>query len=121
MDRSAGPGIDIKRDPQPLKRIFDHGMVLIYHILRGDPCVARLQGNGHPMLIGPPDEKHLFSFQPEITGIYVGGNVNPGQVADMDRPVGIRKGRRDQRALEISHGWSFFVRGTKITHFSTDW
>ena len=60
-------------------------------------------GNGHPMFVAAANESHLFALHSEVTGINIGRYVNSGQVANVNRSVGIRQRGRNQGAFVITH------------------
>ena len=76
-------------------------MVLVNNILRTYLFLSRLDGNGHAMLIGTADEQHILSPQPQVAHINIGRHIHPGQVADVNRTVGIRQGGGDEMPFEF--------------------
>ena len=58
-------------------------------------------GDGHAMLIGTADEKHVFLLQTKVTHVNVRRNIHPCQMTDVHRTVGVWQSRRDGRSLEI--------------------
>ena len=55
------------------------------------------------MLIATANESHFFALHSEVTGINIGRYVNSGQVANVNRSVGIRQCRRNQGAFKTTH------------------
>ncbi len=89
MDIARGARIDVKRHTQLLKTVFYYFVVTVNNILGGHTLSLGLDGDRHPMLIAPADHDNILATHPQETGIDVGGNINPGQMAYMHRPVGI--------------------------------
>jgi hypothetical protein len=44
------------------------------------------------MFVRATDEKHILPFHPQVPGIDIRRNINPGEVTDMDRAIGIGQG-----------------------------
>ena len=105
-----GAGIDVERNPQFLERLLDDVVVTVHDILRGYAFFAGLKGNGHAVLVGAAEEKHLFSVVAEVAGIDVGRDVNTGQVTDMDGAVGVRQRGGDGVTGRIFHVCFYFKR-----------
>ncbi len=90
MSPGTGPGINIKRNSEFFKGIFNNAMIPVDNILRGNPFFLCLYSNGHSMLIRPTDKNYFFTFLPQITDINVRRHIHSGQMTDMNRPVCIR-------------------------------
>ena len=89
MHLGRGPGINVEVDPKARKGVLHDFVVLVHDILRRDTLVFRLDGDGHAVLVAAADKQHILSPHAEVTDIDVAGDVGTGQVADMDRTVGI--------------------------------
>jgi hypothetical protein len=55
------------------------------------------------MFVGAANEQNIFVFKPQVTCINIGRYINPGQVTDVDWPVGIRQRRGDQSPFKFPH------------------
>ncbi len=103
MRPGGGTAVYVERYAELLERILDYLMITVHYILGGDTLLAGLDGDRHPMLVTAAYEQHLLSLEAEISRIDVGGNIDSGQMADMNRPVGVWQGRRDKCSLEFFH------------------
>ena len=76
-------------------------MVAVYYILGGDALFAGADGDGHSMLVAASDHLDILASQAQETCVDVGGDIYPGEVADVYRAVGIGERRGDKCALEL--------------------
>ena len=96
-------GVDVIVDAEAREGVFHYLMILVHDVLRGNALLAGLDGDGHAVLVGAADEHHVLPAHAQVADIDVSGNVSAGQVADMDRTVGI--------------GQCAGHKGSLITHF----
>ena len=90
------PGIGIEGDAEIGERLFDERMVFVDDILRGASLLAGRNGNRHAVLVGAAHEKRLPPAHAQIADIDVRGNIDAGQMADVDRTVGVRQGASNE-------------------------
>ena len=96
-----GASIDIERNAELLKRLFDKFVVAVHDVLRRAAFFLGADGDGHPVLVASSDEEDLFFLQPQVADIDVSRYIHPGQVADMHRSVGIGQGRCHRGTFEF--------------------
>ena len=95
MGLAGGTGIDIKRDAELLERLFDHRVITVNNILRGDTFLAGTDGDRYSMLIATANEDHIFLLQAQVSDIDVCRHIYASQMTDMNTTVGIGKCRCD--------------------------
>ena len=78
-------------------------MVFVDNILRRDPFLTGLDGDRHPVFVRTAHRNHIGTPQTQVTGIDVRRDIHPGQMADMNGPVGIRQGRSNQITFVLFH------------------
>ena len=93
--RAGSAAVDVERDAQLGKRVLDNLVVTIHDVLWSNTLFAGFDGDRHAVLVTAANEHHLFALSAEITDIDVGGHIDAGQMADMDRAVSIRQCRSD--------------------------
>ncbi len=76
-------------------------MVAVYYILGGDALFAGADGDGHSMLVAASDHLDILAAQAQETCVDVGGDIYPGEVADVYRAVGVREGSGDKSPFEV--------------------
>ena len=95
-----GAGIDVEVDAQAREGVLHHFMVLVHYVLRCNAGLARLDGDGHAVLVGSADKHHILAPHAQVTHKDVSGNVGASQMADMDGTVGIGKCAGHQGSLK---------------------
>ena len=100
--------VHIERNAEFLERVLDDFMITVYHVLRRDTLLLGPDGDGHAMLVGTADEKHVFLLQTKVTHVNVRRNIHPCQMTDVHRTVGVWQSRRDGRSLEILFHFLYF-------------
>lgn len=78
-------------------------MVAVDHLLGGDALGAGAQHDRHPVLIGAADVDHIALLQPAVAGKNVAGQISPGQVTQVDRPVGVGEGAGNHVSFSVCH------------------
>ena len=101
VHRGGRTGIDVEIDPEAGEGILHDLVVLVHDILRGNALLAGLDRDRNAVLVRAADENDSRSPEPQIADINVAGDICAGQVADMDRPVRIRKGAGHEGSLEF--------------------
>ena len=76
-------------------------VVAVHDILRGTALHAGLDRDRDSVLIASADIKHILSPHPEVPDVDVRRHVYPGQMTDVDRPVGIRQRTGHKCSLEF--------------------
>ena len=99
----GGARIDVERHAQPFERLLDDIVVFVDDVLRRYALLPGLDGDRHAVLVRSAHRDHVLAPQAQVTGVDVGRDVNSRQVADVDRAVGVGKGRSDQITLEFFH------------------
>ena len=101
--RRSRPRIDVERPAESFESVLDDIVVLVNDILRLDSLLARLDRDGHAVLVGTAYGDHVRAPQAQVPHIDVRRNVYPRKVSDMHRPVGIRERRCDKIAFKLFH------------------
>ena len=109
MSLGGGAAVHIERDAKLLKRLLDHLVVAVYHVLWSDAFFLGADGDGHAVLVRTSDEHHLLLLQPQVAHVDVGRHIHAGQVSDVYATVGVGKCRRDGGALEFLFHIFLFV------------
>ncbi len=78
VDFTGGAAVDIEVDAELLKRIFNHLVVAVNHILRGNALLTGADGNGYTVLIAASDENHVLFLQTEIAHVDVCRHIDTG-------------------------------------------
>ena len=104
MQRVAGAVVDIERNAQPLEGILVELVVFIDDLLRRDALLLRPHGDGGAVFVGAADKDGVFAQEAEIANIDIGRQVSADEVPQVQGPVGIGQGRRDQMAFRFTHG-----------------
>lgn len=95
------PRIDVERHAESFESVLDDIVVLVNDILRLDSLLARLDRDGHAVLVGTAYGDHVRAPQAQVPHINIRRNVYPRKVSDMHRPVGIRERRCDKIAFKL--------------------
>ena len=85
----------VEGDAHPVPGLQEQGLEPVHHHLRRDAFLLGAEGYGRPVLVGPRHHDHLVPLGAMVSGEDVGGEVGPGQVAQVQRPVGIGPGDCD--------------------------
>jgi len=92
VDGCRSPGIIIEGNPEGFKGGFNHPMVLVYQFFWRNPFFFCLHGDGYPVFITPADKGYFFPPESQVAHINIRRDIDPCQVPDMNRSVGIGKG-----------------------------
>jgi hypothetical protein len=92
--------VDVERNAEFLERILDDLVVTVHDILWSHSLVARLDGNGHTVLVAAADHEDFLASEAHVAGVDVGRHVDAGEMADMHRSVCIGESRCDESAFE---------------------
>ena len=76
-------------------------MVAVDHFLGGDAFLAGADGHGNTVLVATADEHHFLLLQAQVAHVYVGRDINTGEMADVYTAVGIGQSCRHQCAVEF--------------------
>jgi len=101
MDLTAGLAEVVEAHPEAREGLLDGGVVAIDKLLGCDALFFGGQGDGHPVFVRAADVENLLAPQTQEAHIYVRGQVGPGQMSQVDLPVGVGQGAGDQRPLEF--------------------
>ena len=102
--------IDVERDSKLLERFLNQIVIAVHHLLNGDALFLCADGYGYAVLVAAADEHNVTSACAKIASVDVGGHVNPGQMSDVNRPVGVRQSRCDCVSFIFSHKRENLVR-----------
>ena len=116
LTRSAT--VDIERYAKLFKRLLNHRVVTIDHVLRCDAFLAGTYSNGYTMLVATANEQHILLLQAQVTYVDVGRHIHTCQMTDVNTSVGIRQRRGNGRSLKtflfhINSLVYFACKGTK--------
>ena len=70
----------------------DDAVVAVGQLARADALPVGLDEDRRPVLVGPADHEHVVAGHPHVPAEHVGRHAEPGHVADVARPVGVRPG-----------------------------
>ena len=76
-------------------------MVAVYDVLRRAAFLLGADGDGHAVLVASADEDDVLLLQAQVAHVDVGGDVDAGQVSDVDGTVGIGQGRCHGGTFEL--------------------
>ena len=68
-------------------------MVAVDDVLWRAAFLLGFDGNRHAVFVGTTNEQYLSAAHSQVADVGVGGDVDAGKVADVDRAVGVRQGR----------------------------
>ena len=80
---------------------FDSKESMVDEILRGDALLVGEHEDRRPVLVGPADHEHVVPGHPHVPAEDVGGDAEPGDVAEMARTVRVRPGDGGE---DLAHG-----------------
>ena len=101
MRRRRSARIDVERHAQALERILDDPVVTVDNLLRRDPLLAGLDGDGYTVLVRSADRHDVAAPQTQVTRVDVGGDIDARQMADVHGTVGVGESRSNQVTLEL--------------------
>jgi hypothetical protein len=91
-------------------------MVLINDVLRRYTLLQRLDRDRHSVFVGTANEYHIFTGHPQEPDVNICGDIDPGQVPDVDGAIGVRKRRGDGISFNLvvcSHGGTILTMRCK--------
>ncbi len=91
-----GAGVDVEGNAEIGERLLDEVVVFVDDILRGASLLAGRHGDGHAVFVGSADKERFAPAHAQVADIDVGGNIDAGQMADVDGAVGIRQRASDE-------------------------
>ena len=94
--------VDVERDAEIRKTLFDEFVVAIDHILRRDALFSGTNRDGNAVFIASANVHHILFFQSQIAHINVGRHVNAREVSDVYAAVCVGQCRRHGRPLITS-------------------
>ena len=101
--------VDVEMDAQALEGVLDDPVVAVHDVLRRAALLARLDGDGHAVLVGAADVQHFPAAHPQVADVDVGRHIDTGQVADVDRTVGVGQRTGHEGSFELFvHYFAFF-------------
>lgn len=92
-------GIDAEAYAELLEGILNDFVVAVNHLLGCDAFFASAESHGDSMLIAASYHHYILSPQAQEASVDVGGDIDSGEVTDVDRSVGIGEGSGDEGAL----------------------
>ena len=101
MHPGRGPRVDVEIDAEAREGVLHHLVVLVHDVLRRNALGARLDGDGHAVLVGAAHEDDVLPAHAEIADVNVSGNVGAGQMADVDGTVRVGKGAGHEGSLVL--------------------
>ena len=105
----GGAAIDVEVDAEPFEGVLDDAVVAVHDVLRGASLLAGLDRNRHAMLVGAADIQHFPAAHPQVADIDISRHIDTGQVADVDRTVGVRQRTGHEGSFELFvHYFVFF-------------
>ena len=96
------PAVVVEAHPEAFEALLDLRVVAVHDVLRIDTLFAGAEHDRDAVLVGAADVDEVAAAEPLVAAIEVGREVGPGEVAEMERSVGVREGGSDEDA--ISHG-----------------
>ena len=85
-----GSSEEVEAYAQALPVIQEFGLVLVRDFLSGDASLLRGQRDGRAVSVASRHHENLIALHSVVSGKDVGWKVNSGDVAEMNRAVGVR-------------------------------
>ncbi|MBT9149610.1 MAG: hypothetical protein DDT28_01045 [Dehalococcoidia bacterium] len=119
--RGVGSGEKIEGNAQLLPGFQESLVVPGCHLLRTDSLPFGADGYGCAVHIAAGDHQDVVALQAMVAGEDVGGEISPGDMPQMQWPIGIRPGNSNKNMLghnkcilaQICHGCEFRVVGLR--------
>ncbi len=99
----GGARVYIERDAEVGKGLLHNAVVLVHERFGGNAFFFGADGYRHAVLVRPAHKGYVFTAQAQVAHIGIGGQVCAGDVADVQRAVGIRQRRGDHISLKLFH------------------
>src|SRR3978361_2310360 len=81
--------VNIKRDAEFLKTLFDLVVVFINNSLRGSSLLFGFYSDGRAVLIRAANVNYIFLLKSQVSYKNIGRQVSPGQMTNMQRAIGV--------------------------------
>ena len=89
----------VKGYAQLFPRIQEQRVIAVDHLGRSYAFLVGPDGNGRAVGVAARYHQHAVALEPVIAGENVGGQVAPGDVAEVQRAIGVGPGDGDENAL----------------------
>ena len=89
-------GEQVERDAQALPSIQELGMEPFQHFLRLDVLLVGADGNRRAVGIGTGNHQDFIAFHPVVACENVGSQIAAGNMAHVQRAIGVRPGNPDE-------------------------
>lgn len=123
MGFARGAAVDVEGDSEVGKGLLDEAVVTVYHFLHRATFLAGTDGHGHAVFVRATNEEYLVAFETEVSGIDIGGNIDPSKVSNVHTAVGVRQCGGDEGAVKflVAHICVLVSFDGKVTDFSPKW
>ena len=91
MHLRAGTSVNVEIDTEARERVLDNLVILVHNILRRAALLTGLDRNRHTVFVAAAYIEHILSPHPEISDVDIRRHIDTGEMADVDRAVGIRQ------------------------------
>ena len=91
MHLRAGTSVNVEIDTEARERVLDNLVILVHNILRRAALLTGLDRDRHTVLVAAAYIEHILSPHPEISDVDIRRHIDTGEMADVDRAVGIRQ------------------------------
>ena len=91
MHLRAGTPVNVEIDTEARERVLDNLVILVHNILRRAALLTGLDRDRHTVLVAAAYIEHILSPHPEISDVDIRRHIDTGEMADVDRAVGIRQ------------------------------
>ena len=82
--------VDIERDTELGKRVFDYLVITVDNLLNGDAFLACTDSNRYAMLVAAADEDNFLFLQTEIANVNISWHIHSSKMTDVYTAIGIR-------------------------------
>ncbi len=107
----GGAGEQVVGQPETLQVLHDDAVVPVGEFARGDALGVRLHQDRGAVLVRPGHHQDVVPRHPLVAGEDVGGDAEPGHVADVAGAVGVGPGHRGEDGRAHSDQVSARLRG----------
>ena len=85
--------------PKLFPRLQEQGVIAVDHLGGGDALLVGADGYGRAVGVAAGHHQHAVALQPVVAGEDVGGQVTAGDMAHVQRAVGVGPGNTDENAF----------------------